>query len=134
MRLNDATPADWDELRKKYPAMIKKYENLVESETETTHQPIRPFKLPADAKERKAIPVYSGVIKYFPRALSEVARVSLEGGIQHGQTPETLHWDRPKSGDELDAMMRHVLDEDWGQVAWRALANLEKYLEREEQN
>ena len=35
-----------------------------------------------------------------------------------------------KYGDELDAMMRHILDEDWGQVAWRALANLEKQIEK----
>jgi hypothetical protein len=26
--------------------------------------------------------------------------------------------------------MRHILDEDWGQVAWRALANLEKQIEK----
>ena len=85
--------------------------------------------LPTDAKERKAIPVYTGFINYFPRAIAAVAKVSLVGGIQHGQTAETLHWDRSKSGDELDAMMRHILDGDWEQVAWRAMANLEKKLE-----
>jgi hypothetical protein len=26
-------------------------------------------------------------------------------------------------------MMRHVIDKDWVQVAWRAMANLEKKLE-----
>ena len=86
--------------------------------------------LPSDAQERKAIPVYTGFIKYFPDAIVEVSKVSLKGGIQHGQTPETLHWDRSKSGDELDAMMRHLIDEDWAQVAWRALANLQKQIER----
>lgn len=85
--------------------------------------------LPTDAKERKAIPVYTGFINYFPKAIAAVAKVSLAGGIQHGQTAETLHWDRSKSGDELDAMMRHILDGDWEQVAWRAMANLEKKLE-----
>lgn len=88
-------------------------------------------RLPTDAQERKAIPIYTGVIRYFPDAIAAVAKVSLIGGIQHGQTPETLHWDRSKSGDELDAMMRHVIDEDWSQVAWRALANLQKQIERE---
>jgi len=87
--------------------------------------------LPTDAKERKAIPVYTGFINYFPKAIAAVAKVSLVGGIQHGQTAETLHWDRSKSGDELDAMMRHILDGDWEQVAWRAMANLEKKLESE---
>ena len=88
--------------------------------------------LPTDAKERKAIPVYTGFINYFPKAIAAVAKISLVGGIQHGQTAETLHWDRSKSGDELDAMMRHILDGDWEQVAWRAMANLEKKLEASE--
>jgi len=86
--------------------------------------------LPTDAAERKATPIYTGFIKYFPHAIAAVAKVSLKGGIQHGQTPETLHWDRSKSGDELDAMMRHIIDEDWAQVAWRALANLQKQEEQ----
>jgi hypothetical protein len=87
--------------------------------------------LPKEAQERKAIPVYTGFINYFPRAIAAVAKISLSGGLQHGQTPDTLFWDRSKSGDELDAMMRHILDKDWGQVAWRAMANLEKHLEEE---
>ena len=91
------------------------------------------MKLPTNAEERKAIPVYTGFVKYFPDAMAAVAKVSLKGGIQHGQTFETLHWDRSKSGDELDAMMRHIIDEDWAQVAWRAMANLQKKIE-EEQN
>ena len=91
------------------------------------------MKLPTNAEERKAIPVYTGFVKYFPDAMAAVAKVSLKGGIQHGQTPETLHWDRSKSGDELDAMMRHVIDGDWAQVTWRAMANLQKKIE-EEQN
>ena len=85
------------------------------------------------------MPVYSGVIKYFPNALACVAKVSLKGGLQHGQTPETLHWDRSKSQDELDALARHLVDcgtlDDDGlyhdaKVAWRALANLQKLLEK----
>ena len=86
--------------------------------------------LPTNAEERKAIPIYTGFVKYFPDAMAAVAKISLKGGIQHGQTPETLHWDRSKSGDELDAMMRHVIDEDWAQVAWRAMANLQKQIEQ----
>ena len=50
-----------------------------------------------------------------------------------------MQWDRSKSGDELDALARHLLeagcrDTDGvlhsAKVAWRALANLEKELER----
>ena len=86
--------------------------------------------LPKDSLERKNIPVYTGFFKYFPRGIAAVAKLSLAGGLQHGQTPETLNWDRDKSGDELDALMRHILDGDWDQVAWRAMANLEKQLEK----
>ena len=88
--------------------------------------------LPTDAKERKKIPIYTGFINYFPDAIAAVAKLSYEGGLQHGQTAETLHWDRSKSGDELDALMRHLVDGDWTHVAWRAMANLQKRIEERE--
>jgi hypothetical protein len=85
--------------------------------------------LPEDAKERKQIPLYSGLVKYFPDALVAVAKLSFKGNEQHNPgTP--LHWDRKKSGDELDAMMRHVVGGEWDAVAWRALAHLQKQLEK----
>lgn len=84
--------------------------------------------LPENNEERKDIKIYSGVIKYFPRALCAVAIRSAEGSKQlHPHEP--MHWDRDKSPDELDSLMRHMLDGDWEAVAWRALANLEKKLE-----
>ena len=87
----------------------------------------------SEASERKKFPVYSGLVAYFPNALAAVARVSYEGNEQHN--PGTaIHWDRAKSGDELDAMLRHIIDKDWPAVAWRALANLEKELEKELEN
>jgi hypothetical protein len=76
---------------------------------------------------------------YFPDALAEVARVSKAGNDQHNPG-KPLHWDRSKSGDELDALTRHLfeagtLDSDGqrhsAKVAWRALANLQKELENE---
>lgn len=93
--------------------------------------------LPTEAQERKAVPIYSGVIKYFPRALAAVAELSRIGNEQHNPG-KPLHWDRSKSGDELDALTRHLveagtIDTDGvrhsAKVAWRALANLEKELE-----
>ena len=45
-----------------------------------------------------------------------------------------MFWDRSKSHDELDALMRHLLEEDWIAVAWRALANLQKQIEKEKDN
>jgi hypothetical protein len=84
--------------------------------------------LPTDSAERKKIPLYSGLFAYFPDALVAVARLSQAGNDQHNPgTP--LHWDRSKSGDELDALLRHIIDGDWDAVAWRALANCQKKIE-----
>ncbi len=132
--IDDLSPEDWDSLTSKWRKTINDAQQKVDKESlhSTDYQPIKPFKLPPDAAARKAIPVYTGFVNYFPRAMCEVAKISLTGGLQHGQTPETLHWARHKSGDELDALMRHIIDKDWAQVAWRAMANLEKQLEREE--
>lgn len=90
------------------------------------------------AAERKATPVFSGVLKYFPDALQAVAQCSKVGNDQHNPG-EPLHWARGKSGDELDALTRHLLDAGTmdtdgirhsTKVAWRALANLQKELEK----
>ena len=81
--------------------------------------------LPTDAKERKKYPMYSGLIKYFPHALAAVSLLSYLGNQQH-HPDKPLHWDMDKSADELDALIRHIIDEDWDAVAWRALANSER--------
>ena len=60
-----------------------------------------------------------------------MAHVSFVGNEQHHPgTP--LHWDKSKSGDEEDALIRHVVEGDWDKVAWRALANLERRLSKGE--
>ena len=90
------------------------------------------------ATQRKAIPVYSGVLKYFPNAIKEVAKCSQAGNDQH-HPDKPLHWDMNKSTDEYDALARHLIDhsinplDDDGvlhlaKVAWRALAGLERHL------
>lgn len=83
--------------------------------------------LPTDSAERKTYPMYSGLLAYFPHALAAVSNQSYRGNLQH-HPDKPLHWDMDKSTDELDALMRHVVDEDWVHVAWRALANLERKL------
>jgi len=89
--------------------------------------------LPVDGKARKQIPIYSGVVAYFPDALAAVAKVSFEGNEQHNPgTP--LHWDRSKSQDELDALLRHLVEGEWDKVAWRALAHCQKEIERDRTN
>lgn len=92
-----------------------------------------------EAAKRKRTPVFSGVLKYFPDAIREVARASVSGQKQHNPD-KTLFWDRDKSGDELDALSRHLLDagkidsdgiRHSAKVAWRALANLQKEIEND---
>jgi len=95
-------------------------------------------KAPTKAESRKATPVFSGVLKYFPNAIKEVAKCSQVGNDQH-HPEKPLHWDMDKSKDEYDALTRHLIDhtinpiDDDGvlhltKVAWRALAGLERYL------
>ena len=88
----------------------------------------------------KQIPVFSGVLQYFPDAIREVAKTSWIGNQQHHPN-KPLHWDRSKSSDELDALTRHLMeagtiDTDGirhsAKVCWRALANLQKELEKED--
>ena len=83
--------------------------------------------MPTDAAERKTYPIYSGFINYFPNAIAAVSHLSYKGSQQH-QPDQPTQWDMSKSGDELDALMRHMVDGDWEQVAWRAMANLERKL------
>lgn len=93
--------------------------------------------LPNEAVARKAVPIFSGVVKYFPDALAAIAELSKIGNEQHNPG-KPLHWDRSKSGDELDALTRHLVDAGTididgvrhsTKVAWRALANLQKEIE-----
>lgn len=94
------------------------------------------------AEWRKQRPVFSGVLRYFPRALMEVAHASWLGGQQHCPG-EPLHWDRSKSSDEMDALLRHLMEYDkkdddgsWhlAKAAWRCLAQLEKILESQDES
>ena len=89
------------------------------------------------AAKRKTYPLASGVLDYFPDALMEVAHVSYLGNEQHNPG-QPLHWDRSKSQDEADALMRHMKDRGkrdsdgarhTAKVAWRALALLQKEIE-----
>ena len=95
--------------------------------------------LPEDAADRKACPITTGVLDYFPAALAEVARISKAGNDQHNPG-QPLHWARGKSTDHADCILRHLIDRGTkdknglrhtAQVAWRALALLQEELEGE---
>lgn len=96
--------------------------------------------LPVEAAARKLVPVASGFVDYFPRAMVAVAELSRIGNDQHNPG-KPLHWDRDKSGDEGDALMRHFLERGTvdtdgvrhsTKVAWRAMALLQKEIENED--
>lgn len=93
--------------------------------------------LPDDAKERKAIPLATGVLDYFPDALLEIARLSKIGNDQHNPG-EPLRWSREKSNDHPDCLLRHFIDRGKvdtdkvrhsAKMAWRALAILQLEIE-----
>ena len=95
--------------------------------------------IPTDAAERKALPLCSGVLDYFPQALLEVAHCSKVGNDQHNPG-QPLHWAKEKSQDEPDALMRHLLERGTydtdgvrhsAKVAWRALAMLQREIDAE---
>lgn len=103
-------------------------------------QPQRgPVSMPTVALGRKALPVATGVLDYFPDAFLAVAACSKAGNDQHNPG-KPLFWDRTKSADEDDALLRHFMargtrDSDGirhsAKVAWRALAILQKEIEAE---
>jgi len=98
--------------------------------------------LPTDDKARKALPVFDGVLMYFPDAVCAVAEVSRNGNEQHNPG-EPLHWARGKSMDQYNTALRHMMDAKTGtrydtdggrhlaKAAWRILAALQLDIEQE---
>lgn len=105
--------------------------------------------LPTGYKDRKDIPLFDGTVGYFPLAIREMARVSMDGNAQHNPG-ERLHWARHKSTDQINTLFRHLVDHATGvlydgvsrvdgrpiyhlaKVAWRACAALQLAVEEEE--
>jgi Domain of unknown function (DUF5664) len=99
--------------------------------------------LPTDYAARKALPIFEGVLMYFPDAIAAVAAVSEAGNRQHNPG-EPLHWARDKSTDQFNTAVRHLLDHRTGgrydidktrhlaKAAWRVLAALQLDIEAEQ--
>lgn len=99
-----------------------------------------PTVLPTNPTERKEIPVATGCLDYFPNALAEVAKISKAGNDQHNPG-QPLHWERGKSTDHADTIIRHLMERGTidvdgkrhtAKAAWRVLALLQEELERDE--
>lgn len=98
--------------------------------------------LPSDRDARNALPIWDGVIMYFPDVWAEIAKVSVLGNKQHS-LGEKLHFARDVSTDHLNKVFRHSLDHGTGQIMdgdgtyhmakaiWRACAELQVTIERE---
>lgn len=93
--------------------------------------------LPEDDASRASMPLADGCLDYFPNALAYVAFISKKGSDKHNPGQE-MHWARDKSTDHANKMMRHLIDRGRmdqdgirhsGNLAWRALANLQNELE-----
>lgn len=87
-----------------------------------------------DSKERKDTPIFSGVLRYFPDALAEVAKLSKLGADKH-LPGQPMRWAKGRSTDHGDCIVRHQMEFDQldpengmhhaTMVAWRALAQLQ---------
>ena len=93
----------------------------------------------SDPAQRKATPICTGVLDYFPEAIAAVAECSRIGNDQHNPG-QPLHWAREKSTDHANCIARHLIDRGTldtdgirhsAKVAWRALALLQTEIEAE---
>jgi hypothetical protein len=90
-----------------------------------------------DSAGRKKVPMFSGVMAYFPDAIAALAEHSFKGNEKHNPG-EPLHHARGKSMDHTDCIMRHLanyngLDGDALEAValfWRAGALCQEVLER----
>jgi hypothetical protein len=96
--------------------------------------------LPEEDSQRGKFPMADGLLDYFPNALAEVSLVSFLGNQKHNPG-QPMHWARGKSTDHRNKILRHLVDagkkdsqgvRHSAYVAWRALANLQEELERDE--
>lgn len=98
--------------------------------------------LPTDNADRKALPMWTFLMEYFPDTFLAVLGVSIAGNKQH-HDGKPLHWDRAKSTDQMNTAFRHMWDHGRGttkdtdgqyhlaKAVWRLSAELQLTIERE---
>ena len=96
-----------------------------------------------EAEKLEKLQVARCVLQYWPRAIREIAKVSMFGNSKYENEPEQRGFSTFSPHTFDDAMIRHYLDlctegpvntKDGGvlhraQIAWNALSALETYLE-----
>lgn len=99
--------------------------------------------LPTDDKARKALPMFTYMMEYFPDAFLAEVGVAVAGNEQHNPG-QPLHWAREKSTDQLNTAFRHMWDHKRGTVKdvdgqyhlakaiWRLKAELQLQIEKDE--
>ncbi len=98
--------------------------------------------LPTDDKARKALPIWTFLMEYFPDAFLATVGVAVAGNDQHNPG-QPLHWAREKSTDQMNTAFRHMFDYGRGtprdtdgqwhlaKAIWRLSAQLQLDIEAE---
>lgn len=127
-----------DDFSENTPESRKGFPPVAETRREAP-EVFEPNRLPESSEARKAIPLVTGLLDYFPNALAAIAFISKRGNDKHNPG-EPLHWSRGKSNDHVDCAVRHLVDRGGfdaegnrhtAMAAWRVLAELEEELERD---
>ena len=113
---------------------------------------------PKSDKQRKNLPVFAMLTRYFPKAIREITKVCVINNVRYNpeRAPTDINWARDKSRDQLGSLQRHILErvvDDHvfeeipadvqaatgfdrayvlAEAAWRALAALEVEIETQE--
>jgi len=76
--------------------------------------------LPTDYQARKDFPLFTVLAAYFPDAIEALVALCVQGNMQHKVdaaavnpfklSEDTITWDRSKSTDQLNTMLRHAWD------------------------
>lgn len=68
--------------------------------------------LPTDDKARKSLPLFQQLVRYFPKTLREVTKVSVVNNVRYNpeREPADINWNRGKSPDQFGSAFRHMLE------------------------
>lgn len=68
--------------------------------------------IPTDDKARKSLPLWRFMVRYFPKALREMCKVSVVGNVRYNPDADLtdITWNRPKSPDQLGSAFRHMME------------------------